>query len=55
MHKRESLLDIARLRKAALDQQQAAAAVGGDEFIFDVQTHCVDPAGSWNRGADGAR
>ncbi len=41
--------------EAALDQQQAAAAVGGDEFIFDVQTHCVDPAGRWARGADGAR
>lgn len=41
--------------EAALDQQRAAAAVGGDEFIFDVQTHCVDPAGRWARGADGAR
>ncbi len=41
--------------EAALDQQQAAAAVGGDEFIFDVQTHCVEPAGRWAQGADGER
>ncbi len=26
---------------------------GGDEFIFDVQTHCVDPSGDWATGKDG--
>ena len=26
------------------------AAVGGDEFIFDVQTHCVEPTGRWATG-----
>ena len=41
--------------EAALDQQRAAAAVGGDEFIFDVQTHCVEPTGRWAQGADGER
>ena len=41
--------------EATLDEQRAAAAVGGDEFIFDVQTHCVEPAGRWAQGADGER
>lgn len=41
--------------EAALDQQRAAAAVGGDEFIFDVQTHCVEPSGRWAQGPDGER
>ena len=40
---------------AALDQERAAAAVAGDEFIFDVQTHCVEPSGRWAQGADGER
>ena len=39
--------------EATLDQELAAATVGGDEFIFDVQTHCVDPAGDWAKGKDG--
>ena len=30
----------------------AAEALAGDEFIFDVQTHMVDPAGAW-RGSAG--
>jgi hypothetical protein len=38
---------------AARDQQLAAATLGGDEFIFDVQTHCVDPKGGWAKGRDG--
>jgi hypothetical protein len=38
---------------AATDLDLAMASVGGDEFIFDVQTHCVDPAASWARGRDG--
>lgn len=33
--------------EAALDLAQAEAAVGGDEFIFDVQGHYVDPTGKW--------
>lgn len=33
--------------EAALDPQMAAAAVEGDEFIFDVQGHFVDPHGAW--------
>ncbi len=33
--------------EAALDPQLAAAAVEGDEFIFDVQGHFVDPNGAW--------
>ncbi len=41
--------------EAALDSQQAQAAVGGDEFIFDVQTHCVEPTGRWAQGPDGER
>ena len=41
--------------EATLDPQRASAAVGGDEFIFDVQTHCVEPTGRWAQGADGQR
>ena len=33
--------------ETALDTQLAAAAVEGDEFIFDVQGHFVDPNGDW--------
>ncbi|NQV79344.1 MAG: amidohydrolase family protein [Alphaproteobacteria bacterium] len=36
---------------AALDQQVAQATLGGDEFIFDVQCHMVDPGGPWRRNA----
>ena len=32
---------------AALDDEVARAAVGGDEFIFDVQGHFVRPDGAW--------
>lgn len=39
--------------ETALDEQRAEAAVGGDEFIFDVETHCVDPSGRWAQGRDG--
>ncbi|MGE0621733.1 MAG: amidohydrolase family protein [Pseudomonadales bacterium] len=34
-------------REAALDPALAATAVDGDEFIFDVQGHYVDPNGTW--------
>jgi hypothetical protein len=41
--------------RAAYDLELAEAALGGDEFIFDIQTHCVDPSGKWLQGADGRR
>jgi predicted TIM-barrel fold metal-dependent hydrolase len=42
--------------QAGVDTQLAAASVEGDEFIFDVQGHFVDPNGAWLRGvASGAR
>ena len=34
---------------AALDGDAAAAALGGGEFIFDVQGHFVNPTGAWTR------
>ena len=38
---------------AALDSGAATASVGGDEFIFDVQLHTVDPTGKWTEGPAG--
>ncbi|HSH91306.1 MAG TPA: amidohydrolase family protein [Ramlibacter sp.] len=38
---------------AAFDTQLAQAAVGGDEFIFDVQLHHVEPAGAWRKRGGG--
>src|SRR4051794_10248816 len=35
--------------EAALEPAAAAASLGGDEFIFDVQTHMVDPRAAWRR------
>lgn len=43
------------LTGAAYDLELAKAVVGGDEFIFDIQTHCVDPSGAWQKGTDGER
>ena len=40
-------------RDAALDPAAAARTLGGDEFIFDVQLHTVDPKGPWTKGAAG--
>ena len=37
--------------EAALEPQVAAAKLEGDEFIFDVQGHFVDPTGAWVRTA----
>jgi hypothetical protein len=34
---------------AALEEPVARAAVAGDEFIFDVQGHFVNPTGAWLR------
>ena len=39
--------------EAYLNIQEAEEAVGGDEFIFDVQTHCVEPSGRWATGRSG--
>lgn len=36
-------------REAALDQQLARSAVDGNEFIFDVQGHFVNPTGAWTK------
>lgn len=33
--------------EAALEPALAQARIGGDEFIFDVQGHFVDPNGAW--------
>jgi predicted TIM-barrel fold metal-dependent hydrolase len=41
--------------EAALDPALAQAFVGGEEFICDIQTHCVDPSGAWRQGDDGRR
>jgi uncharacterized protein len=41
-----------RLPKEALfDSAAARSALAGGEFIFDVQTHMVDPAGKWRTNA----
>jgi uncharacterized protein len=40
---------------AAFDAELASAALCGDEFIFDIQTHCVDPSADWAQGEDGKR
>ena len=34
-------------KEAGLDQYAARSAVDGDEFIFDVQGHFVNPTGAW--------
>jgi uncharacterized protein len=38
-------------KEAAFETAAAADALSGDEFIFDVQTHMVDPAGAWRDNA----
>jgi len=38
---------------AAFDEALARAELGKKEFIFDIQTHCVDPSGKWAHGASG--
>lgn len=39
--------------EAGLDADAAAAAVEGEEFIFDVQGHFVNPTGAWTRQLPG--
>jgi predicted TIM-barrel fold metal-dependent hydrolase len=34
-------------REAALDEQLARSALDGNDFIFDVQGHFVNPTGAW--------
>jgi hypothetical protein len=41
--------------EAAYDPDIAHSVLGGDEFILDIQNHCVDPSGSWMQGTDGKR
>src|SRR5215831_4669070 len=38
-------------KESAFEPAAAAEALSGDEFIFDVQTHMVDPAGAWRSSA----
>ena len=38
-------------KESAFETAAAAEALAGDEFIFDVQTHMVDPAGAWRSSA----
>jgi hypothetical protein len=42
-------------RESAFETEAAAEALAGDEFIFDVQTHMVDPAAAWRRSAGNYR
>jgi predicted TIM-barrel fold metal-dependent hydrolase len=37
-------------RAAAFEPAAAAQALGGRQFIFDIQTHMVEPDGAWRRG-----
>ncbi len=36
---------------ATIDSAQACEALAGDEFIFDVQTHHVNPMGGWRQAS----
>src|SRR6185437_6543517 len=38
-------------KESAFETAAATEALAGDEFIFDVQTHMVDPAGAWRNSA----
>ena len=37
--------------EAAFETAAAESVLAGDEFVFDVQTHMVDPTGSWRSNA----
>ena len=36
-------------KEAALEPDAAASVLAGDDFIFDVQGHFVNPTGAWTR------
>jgi hypothetical protein len=38
-------------KESAFEAAAAADVLAGEEFIFDVQTHMVDPAGAWRSSA----
>ena len=38
-------------KEAAFETAAAERRLAGDEFIFDVQTHMVDPTGGWRENA----
>ena len=38
-------------KESAFEPAAAAETLAGDEFIFDVQTHMVDPTGAWRSSA----
>jgi predicted TIM-barrel fold metal-dependent hydrolase len=38
-------------KESASEPAAAAETLAGDEFIFDVQTHLVDPTGAWRSSA----
>jgi hypothetical protein len=38
-------------KESAFEPAAAAETLAGDEFIFDVQTHLVDPTGAWRNSA----
>ena len=38
-------------KEAAFETAAAESVLAGDEFVFDVQTHMVDPTGSWRSNA----
>ena len=38
-------------KESAFEPAAAADTLAGDEFIFDVQTHLVDPTGAWRSSA----
>ena len=44
-NKRGGFFDLRE--ESALDEASALAEVGGNEFIFDVQGHYVNPEGDW--------
>jgi predicted TIM-barrel fold metal-dependent hydrolase len=41
--------------EAALDPDAAAATLAGEEFVFDVQNHAINPDGAWRRRPNAAQ
>lgn len=42
-------------KEAALDDAAAVDALGGEEFIFDIQGHYVNPEGAWLKAVEAGR